>query len=379
MYSGTITGQSDKPLRSFALSCCIHAVILLALCNPDWAFLRSRGETEAPTISIIARKQNENQFLFQPSIAPQALDEFRVKGTDAFDELKADKMQDNPLPKLETYAAVPDVKFTPDIQVREDANLAGAPTLDRSLLAGPKGAANSIGEQGLPFYGAGEKFSGSFARDIQGARKMGLDVVFIIDATSSMAEFLRQVKIKIANLVMSFKTLVPTTRIGLVAYRDRGDDFVTKTYPLTHKTQQLQQFLQGIEPVGGGDREEAMDEGVRVAVNELKWDKGSKKIILIIGDAPPHKQDMQKTLDLITKFRTQMGGMAATLDTSVQRNNLSATTVSLSVLPEFRQLAEAGGGESARMVDEEKVIKQMVVLVFGTKWESYLDEFLKNL
>jgi hypothetical protein len=49
------------------------------------------------------------------------------------------------------------------------------------------------------------------------------------------------------------------------------------------------------------------------------------------------------------------------------------------VLPEFRELAMIGGGESARVIDEEKVIKQMAVLVFGTKWESYLDEFLKNL
>ncbi len=377
MLSGTTTGQSGRPLRSLALSCCIHAVLLLALCNPNWAFLRSHGEKEPPTISVIAKKQSEP--LFQPAAPPQALDEFRVKGTDAFDELKAEKKQDDPLPKLETYAAVPDVKFTPDIQVREDANLAGAPTLDRTLLAAPKAGADSIGAQGLPFYGAGEKFSGSFARDIQGVRKMGLDVVFIFDATSSMAEFLRQVKIKIANLVMSFKTLVPTTRIGLVAYRDRGDDFVTKAYPLTHKTQQLQQFLQGIDPVGGSDREEAMDEGLRVAINEFNWDKNSKKIILIIGDAPPHREDMKKTFDMIAKFRTQMGGMVAALDTSVQSNLQSASGASRSVLPEFRQLAEAGGGESARMVDEEKVIKQMVVLVFGTKWESYLDEFLKNL
>ena len=379
MYSGKTTGQSARPLRSFALSCCIHAVLLLALCNPNWAFIRHSGENEPATISIISQKQDENRFLFEPAIAPQALDEFRVKGTDAFDELKAEKKQDNPLPKIESYAVVPDVQFTPDIQVREDSNLIGAPTLDSSLLAGPKGAANSIGTQGLPFYGAGEKFSGSFARDIQGARKMGLDVVFIFDATSSMAEFLRQVKVKIANLVMSFKTLVPTTRIGLVAYRDRGDNFVTKAYPLTHKTQQLQQFLQGIDPVGGGDLEEAMDEGVRVAISEFNWEKNSKKIILIIGDAPPHPQNMQKTIELIEKFRTQKGGMVATLDTSIQNYQPSGPEASRSVLPEFRQLAEAGGGESARMVDEEKVIKLMVVLAFGTKWESYLDEFLKNL
>ena len=107
--------------------------------------------------------------------------------------------------------------------------------------------------------------------------------------------------------------------------------------------------------------------------------KNSKKIILVIGDAPPHPQDMQKTIAMVEKFRSQMGGMVATLDTSVQSNQLTGAGISRSVLPEFAQLAEAGGGESARMVDEEKVIKQMVVLAFGAKWESYLDEFLKNL
>ena len=194
-----------------------------------------------------------------------------------------------------------------------------------------------------------------------------------------MAQFLRQVKIKIINLGMTFKTLVPATRIGLVAYRDRGDDFVTKAYPLTHKTHQLQQFLSGIYPVGGGDREEALDEGLRVAITEFNWDKNSKKILLLIGDAPPHKEDMQKSKDLVEKFRGQMNGMVATLDTTTQNNEAAARPTPRAVLPELKLLAEAGGGECALMVDEEKVIRQMVVLVFGTKWESYLDEFLKNL
>ena len=45
----------------------------------------------------------------------------------------------------------------------------------------------------------------------------------------------------------------------------------------------------------------------------------------------------------------------------------------------MKLIAEEGGGESARLMDEEKVIRQMVVLVFGTRWEMFLDEFMKNL
>ena len=48
-------------------------------------------------------------------------------------------------------------------------------------------------------------------------------------------------------------------------------------------------------------------------------------------------------------------------------------------MDEFKLIAEEGGGESARLMDEERVIRQMVVLVFGTRWEMFLDEFMKNL
>ena len=375
MHDATTTRNFIKRPPAFILSCLIHALLILLFCRVNWAFIAQHLPEENPVISVIPRTQPP-PFIFQ---APQTPEEFRVKGTDAFDQLKAEKKQDLPLPKIESNAQVPDMKFTPDIRVREDVGRIGAPTIDRSLLAGPKGPANTIGGQGLPYYGIGDKSFGSFSRTILGVRKIGLDVVFVFDATSSMAQFLRQVKIKIANLCMTFKMLVPTTRIGLVAYRDRGDDFVTKKYPLTHKTQQLQKFLQSIDPVGGSDYEEAVDEGLRVAVTEFNWDKNSKKIILLIGDAPPHKNEMQKAQELVKNFRDRMGGMVATLDTSVRSLQPVDPQNRQTVMPAFKQLAEAGGGESALMLDEAKVIRQMVILAFGSKWEAYLDEFLKYL
>jgi Mg-chelatase subunit ChlD len=361
---------------SFILSFIIHCVIILLLFNVDLAFTHNHLKEEVPAITILSQQQNDAQFIFQ---SPQPQNEFKIKGTNAFDELKAENPEPPPYQKIESYGPLPEMKFTPDIRVRENVNRIGAPTLDRSLLSGPKGPADTMGGQGLPYYGTGAKLSGSFGRDIQGVRKIGLDVVFVFDATSSMAQFLRQVKYKIVNLCMTFKMLVPTTRIGLIAYRDNGDDFVTKAYPLTHRTQQLQKFLQGINPVGGGDYEEAVYEGLRKAIDEFNWHKGSKKIILVIGDAPPHKQDMQKAKELITKFRNLMGGMVSTLDTSNKDNRIADPGASHSVLSEFKELAEAGGGECALMTDEVRVIRQMVVLTFGTRWESYLDEFLKNL
>ncbi|MBW2183603.1 MAG: hypothetical protein JRF49_07035 [Deltaproteobacteria bacterium] len=249
-----------------------------------------------------------------------------------------------PIPQVEYRPVLPEVKSFPEPTIREELDLIGVETIDRKWL-------DPATDRQFLYTGA-EKLAGSFSRHIQVLRGGGLDVVFVFDS--------------------------------LVTYRDVGDDFVTKMHQLTYGTKSLQIFLREIEPVGGGDREEAVDEALRVAIDKLNWRKRSKKIILLIGDAPPHQKDMEKTTALIEKFRTRMGGMVAALDTSRQtiRPMASADNVVVEqkeVLEEFKHFAKIGGGESARLVDEEKVIRQMVVLVFGTRWEGCLDEFLKNL
>jgi hypothetical protein len=187
----------------------------------------------------------------------------------------------------------------------------------------------------------------------------------------------------------------------LIAYRDTDpeSDFVTRHHPLTYGTESLREFLSDIQPKGGGDREEAIERALAVAVQELKWNPKAKKFILLIGDAPPHREDMPEAVEWIETFRNQMGGKLAALDTrgpdyetwAVERTlvpsdsrdfaseDLSFTADSHSVMQEFQTLTEAGGGESARLTDDEKVVKDMLLLVFGARWERYLGEFTKNL
>jgi len=314
-------------------------------------------KAEEPAATIVLEEGKSDRFSFQTK---NHLDQIKVNNHMAY-----------PLPQADYHPVLPDVKFYPEPTILEELDLIGVETIDRMWL-------NTATDRQL-LYTSEEKLAGSFSRHIQVLREGGLDVVFVFDSTSSMAEFLRQVKIKIANLIATFKKLVPTARIGLVTYRDLSDNFVTKIHQLTHGIKSLQIFLRDIDPVGGGDREEAVDEALRVAIDDLNWKKRSKKIILLIGDAPPHKKDIPKTRKLIKKFRKKMGGMVATLDTSRPSLKPIAGGEQEKVMDEFKLFAEIGGGESARLIDEEKVIRQMVVLVFGTRWEVCLDEFLKNL
>src|SRR5262249_48028612 len=84
---------------------------------------------------------------------------------------------------------------------------------------------------------------GGFGDYVGGLRKVGLDVVLVIDATDSMQFVIDTVKARLIKLITSLRAMVPTSRIGIVAYRDKGDEFVTKWVDLSFSTGKLQDFL----------------------------------------------------------------------------------------------------------------------------------------
>jgi len=146
----------------------------------------------------------------------------------------------------------------------------------------------------------------------------------------------------------------------------------------------LNNFLRQINAEGGGDYQEAIDEGLRIAIQEMNWRPKAKKIIVLIGDAPPHTEKVQECTRQVVTFHRQMNGMVSALDTSVDTFKPSAQfaaeyNATDRVLPDFRLIADLGGGEAARLTDVERVIRQLVVMVFGSRWEVCLDEFMKNL
>ncbi len=119
-----------------------------------------------------------------------------------------------------------------------------------------------------------------------------VEVVFCIDTTGSMGELLSGAKAKIwaiCNKIASGKP-VPRIRVGLVAYRDKGDEYVTRITDLSHDLDAVQQELQRFEAAGGGDTPESVNQALEDAVHKIKWstDKKTLRMIFLVGDAPPH-------------------------------------------------------------------------------------------
>jgi hypothetical protein len=124
------------------------------------------------------------------------------------------------------------------------------------------------------------------------AARPRVEVAFVLDSTGSMGDLIEGAKQKIwsiANSIVARKP-APEVRIGLVTYRDRGDDYVTKTFDLTDDIDAVFKNLQSFSADGGGDDPESVNEGLHVAVTRLGWtaDASVLKIIFLVGDYPPH-------------------------------------------------------------------------------------------
>jgi hypothetical protein len=119
-----------------------------------------------------------------------------------------------------------------------------------------------------------------------------VEVVFCIDTTGSMGGLLAVAKSKIwaiCNQIASGKP-VPHLRVGLVAYRDRGDEYVTRVYDLRNDLDAVHTDLNTFVAAGGGDLPESVNEALDEAVNKIRWstDTRTLRIIFLVGDAPPH-------------------------------------------------------------------------------------------
>jgi hypothetical protein len=124
------------------------------------------------------------------------------------------------------------------------------------------------------------------------AAKPRIEVCFVLDTTGSMSGLIEGAKQKIwsiANEMISAKP-TPDIKIGLVPYRDRGDEYVTKVFDLSADIDSIYGNLQTFRAAGGGDTPESVNEALDDAVRKISWshDKRVLKIIFLVGDAPPH-------------------------------------------------------------------------------------------
>ncbi|WP_313317845.1 VWA domain-containing protein [Stenotrophomonas sp.] len=118
-----------------------------------------------------------------------------------------------------------------------------------------------------------------------------LDLVFMVDATGSMADEIDKLRDSLQGIVRDIGSLPshPDICLGLVTYRDRGDEYFVRGWDLSNNVAAFQKVLDGVQANGGGDYPEAMNEAFDHAVQAINW-RGSSttRLLVSLADAPPH-------------------------------------------------------------------------------------------
>ncbi|MFQ5507609.1 MAG: FHA domain-containing protein, partial [Planctomycetota bacterium] len=210
--------------------------------------------------------------------------------------------------------------------------------------------------------------SPGFKKTVTRFRKRGLDIAILFDSTGSMGSYLEAAKRNLSAILEELAELVPGSRIALLTYRDHESEYLTRHTRLGTKPFAARAFLGSVQAGQGGDFEEAVDEAMARAL-ELRWRTGSYKILIIVGDAPPHEPEgTRRALKLATRFRRRRGRVHFLLVRDVS-----------GTMQRMARIMNAGGGR-VHSIDEDprELTKDLLVLTFGERAERDLERRLAS-
>ncbi|MCR4428585.1 MAG: S-layer homology domain-containing protein [Caldiserica bacterium] len=124
-----------------------------------------------------------------------------------------------------------------------------------------------------------------------------IDLVFCIDTTGSMADDIDEVKDQARMIINTLASQTSDFRIGVIGFKDIGssppDEPIFQDFPFTSNVDTIISNINALTADGGGDDPEAVYEALLRAMDNVtlgQWRNGVGKIIILMGDAPPHER-----------------------------------------------------------------------------------------
>lgn len=214
-------------------------------------------------------------------------------------------------------------------------------------------------ETGGEFYykTAAENVYKTIVEVIENHGENGSDIVLLIDKTGSMANDINDVRTNLGKIINQLEKF-EDVQLAVSVYGDKvvdGDNWWGTT-PLTTDYKSVQSFIDNLQLSGGGDYPESVYDGLGNAIENNVWRPGSKRMVLVIGDAP--------SLEGENSSYTQEEIIELCDEHNVKANifPILITTFSVDMYVEYAELAE-------KMV--EKVYPNPVVDVLNV-------DFVKN-
>ena len=154
------------------------------------------------------------------------------------------------------------------------------------------------------------------------------EVNFVLDSTGSMSRTMTWIKGDIARMMRALALVSTRPKMGVTLYRDfvsgmrtedylvtvstdprsrvyGGGNYVVKLAPMMSEADRLAKAIKTAYASGGGDTPEAVYEAIWAAINKNTWARSGAKLIVLVGDAPPHAKTMDKLKTLVTQSRAK--------------------------------------------------------------------------
>ena len=202
-----------------------------------------------------------------------------------------------------------------------------------------------------------------------------LEMVFVLDTTGSMGGLIDGAKQRIWGIINEVmqKPTKPRVRVGLVAYRDNGDEYVTKLLPITEDLDKAYTTLMDYRAGGGGDTPENVRKALAEGVRGAGWSnsrKGLAQIVFLVGDAPPQNYEQEPDV-LVTTAEAVRKNMIVN---TIQCGNLDGTreiwqTIALRGEGKYFAIAQDGGVQAISTPYDSKLADLAAKL--GKTYVSY--------
>ena len=284
-------------------------------------------------------------------------------------EVPEDEIEEE-TPEIEEPQFEEDPRSDPD----DTADYEEAPRMETPLSAstgralGARGG-DVIGGRGSLTGGAGERLRNR----VRNLKASGLDLVILLDATGSMDAEIDAARRQVGTMIATLGALGIRFRLGVVAFRDEGEEFVTRSVPLTNHVYKAVDFLDGLSASGGGDIPEAVYDAFDVATH-MRFASTAEKVLVLVGDAPPKPAKSDRLMRMVDRFHSR-GGHVHTIysETDSWAANWSRAK------EVFSKIAQRGGGTTVELTNERRLIEDITRITLDSKDPAEVRKLFERL
>lgn len=195
------------------------------------------------------------------------------------------------------------------------------------------------------------------------------EIVFCLDATGSMGGLIGTAKEKIWDIVseLAQSNDIDSLKMGMVFYRDRDDNFITKHIALTADLDEAYSDLLEITADGGGDSPESVNQALNESITNMLWSTNPEtyKTIFVIGDCPPH---MDYKDDILYSESCKKAAEKGIIINTIKLGNTCTEAIY-----HFKKMAECTNGEFIKL-DQDATDYSI-----ATPYDSEINDISKDI